>query len=548
VILLGTVLSLAVLLIYPGQLRHMPRSIRWLPPALRILAIIAIVLSILRPVVTRTRLASERAPVLVLIDNSRSMGVTDANRPPGEWVGIAAAMGRLPPDSRDKLIAVVQADCDRLSTQADDVGRARDELAYAKLSGKGIDAAQARLDQTVADLQSTARDASTKARSSKLLAHLEQTLVYLVQIPVRMDKQVWLDHVRDKARDAATAAESARLGSDAKLFRDDAKIRDACLPLQSLSRLQISESALLDPDNGLLARLGPETSAAVFGISDRAIPIGISRQRADQEPLNADGNFSNLNGGIRAVLESLKASPPRAVVLFSDGRQVNADNDPATLAAITGIPVFTIGISARTGLKDLSIISANVNANAIVGETITFTAQMQAIGMNGTSTDLTFTAGGIEASRKITFPDERPINVTFTTQFKQPGEQRLGLDLAAIPGEVCFENNHIERWVNVSAAATRPAQQTRPATRPAAEAELADITGDEYWLRHLADLSGGQFFRLDQIDLLPKKLADIRDDVTHPVEIPLWDGPYLFELVLGCLAAEWGIRKRYGLA
>jgi hypothetical protein len=50
------------------------------------------------------------------------------------------------------------------------------------------------------------------------------------------------------------------------------------------------------------------------------------------------------------------------------------------------------------------------------------------------------------------------------------------------------------------------------------------------------------------VDLLPKRLNDLRDDVNRPIEVPLWDGPYLFLLVLGCLSAEWGIRKRYGLA
>ena len=88
--------SLLTLVVYRSQLNQLPRRLRWLPPVLRILAIVAIAASILRPVITRARIASERAPVIVLIDNSRSMSVVDSNRSPGEWVGIAAAMDVYP--------------------------------------------------------------------------------------------------------------------------------------------------------------------------------------------------------------------------------------------------------------------------------------------------------------------------------------------------------------------------------------------------------------------------------------------------------------------
>ncbi len=47
------VLVLLILLTYPSQIRHIPASKRWILPALRIMAVSAIVLSILRPVITR---------------------------------------------------------------------------------------------------------------------------------------------------------------------------------------------------------------------------------------------------------------------------------------------------------------------------------------------------------------------------------------------------------------------------------------------------------------------------------------------------------------
>jgi hypothetical protein len=546
VILLLAILSLLVLFIYPAQLRQIPRGLRWLLPTLRLLAVFALGLSILRPVVTRPRVASERAPVVILLDNSASMSVVDSNRPPAEWVGIAAALGKMPADTRDKQLDALQAACDRLSAQADEVIRARAELDYARLSGRGIDASQSRLNQEIQDLQTIARDA-TKAAAAMKVSGLDRTLAYLAQLPAGVDREGWLDHIRERARMAASYAEQARIASDGKLFQSDANVRDACRPLQLLSRLQLSESAVLDRHSGLLARLGAETSAMGFGISDKVTPIDLSASRPNNEQLAADGSISNLTGGIHAVLESLKAAPPRAVVLFSDGRLIAADQDAATFAALQGVPIYTVGVATRSGLKDLSITNANAPSNASLGEAFTFTAEVRGFGIHGLTDTVTLTGGGPDETRQVTFTDDRPITLNFTRRFTEPGPQRLQLEIEPVPGELTTENNRIERWINVSTTPPKAGVAAHPATRPAMEAEMADLTGDESFLRRISESSGGQFLRLDQVNQLPKRLSDIHDDVSRPMEVPLWDGPYLYALVLGCLAAEWGLRKRFGL-
>jgi hypothetical protein len=507
--------------------------------------------SILRPVITRQRVSTERAPVVILFDDSRSAGMIDSARAPAELVGIANALGKLPAETRDTQTQAIQADCDLLSTRADDVLRARSELDYAKLSGRGVEAANARLDQAIADLQATARDASSKTSASMKTSPLERTLAYLVQIPAGIDKQTWLDRIKDKARASASYAEQVRAGRDADLFRSNARVREACRPVQLLSRLQLAEAVVFDSEAGLLARLGVDTSVTGFGISDQVTPIAMRGHDSQYQPLLADGSISNLTGGIHAVLESLAVSPPRAVVLFSDGRQTGADVEISS-ATSQGVPIFTVGVASRSGIKDLSILNATVPASAMVGDTITLKAELRANGFTGTSSTLTITGGGPDETRPITFAEDRPITVPFNRVFTKPGIQRITLELASEPGEMSFDNNKIERWINIqgrpTTRSTEPPKIIQPATRPAMETELADLTGDEGALRRLAEQSGGQFFRLDQIEQLAHRLDEIHDDVNHPVEIPLWDGPYLLAVVLGCLAAEWGLRKRFGLA
>jgi hypothetical protein len=80
------------------------------------------------------------------------------------------------------------------------------------------------------------------------------------------------------------------------------------------------------------------------------------------------------------------------------------------------------------------------------------------------------------------------------------------------------------------------------------EAELADLSGDDRLLRRMAESSGGRFVPLDQMSALPRLLAENREKQTPVVEYTLWDSPYLFGFVLACLCAEWGLRKKIGLA
>ena len=80
------------------------------------------------------------------------------------------------------------------------------------------------------------------------------------------------------------------------------------------------------------------------------------------------------------------------------------------------------------------------------------------------------------------------------------------------------------------------------------EEELADLSGHPDTLRKLADATGGEFLTLEQVGRLPERLAAAGDARSRYAELPLWDSPYLFALVVGCLGAEWALRKRVGLA
>jgi hypothetical protein len=80
------------------------------------------------------------------------------------------------------------------------------------------------------------------------------------------------------------------------------------------------------------------------------------------------------------------------------------------------------------------------------------------------------------------------------------------------------------------------------------EAELSNLAGDREFLQHLAEATGGNCLGLEQVGLLPELLAEARQRQPQISELELWDSPYLFLFIVGCLTAEWALRKRGGLA
>ena len=80
------------------------------------------------------------------------------------------------------------------------------------------------------------------------------------------------------------------------------------------------------------------------------------------------------------------------------------------------------------------------------------------------------------------------------------------------------------------------------------EAELADVSPDEAGLARLAEATGGELFRLEDVARLVGRLRATAGGRSRYVERRLWDSPYLFVLVVACFAAEWAGRKRLGLA
>src|ERR1051326_4733899 len=86
----------AVLWLYPPQLAGGRSGGQWILPALRTGAVVALGASLLRPIAARPKTSQEKGAVVMLIDQSASMGVTESNGSPAQCVALADGLGLLP--------------------------------------------------------------------------------------------------------------------------------------------------------------------------------------------------------------------------------------------------------------------------------------------------------------------------------------------------------------------------------------------------------------------------------------------------------------------
>ncbi len=84
------------------------------------------------------------------------------------------------------------------------------------------------------------------------------------------------------------------------------------------------------------------------------------------------------------------------------------------------------------------------------------------------------------------------------------------------------------------------------AAQPSA-AEFAKVNIDTEALERLAEASGGEVISLENLESFVEDLPAKRVPITEVRIEPLWHRPWLLLFALGCLCAEWGIRRLKGL-
>ncbi|HZK80640.1 MAG TPA: hypothetical protein VFC46_06220, partial [Humisphaera sp.] len=382
----------AMLLLYPAQLGDIGWPWRGLLPGLRLLAVLILAASILKPIAMRLATVEERGAVVVLVDRSLSMGVVDNARTPAQLVALADALGKLPPAVRNDAATTLDAGLERLRTLGANVRGAQEDLDYARVSGRDIHLRQTRLADTAARYSEAAAVLLEKAGGLSDADALVKQLADVARPPDMSSRDAWRVKVPAQIAKAATAVRDYQTDSDDRLYEMNADVRAACDAVASLSRFALVEKALLRPD-GIVAKAKKEASVIGFGLASDIIPLPLVENDKPVAALNAapDGDGSDLTAGIARAVAGRTV---RAVVLFSDGRQVGGDATVVSGLTPDGVPVFTVGAAAAEAPLDLSFASVSAPSSVFVGQTITVKAEVRHDGFDGAVVEMHCRIGG----------------------------------------------------------------------------------------------------------------------------------------------------------
>lgn len=344
-------LALAAFLLYRRELRSGWAG--WILPGLRALAVLLIVLILAGPELAHVTGEDHRGRVLVLVDASQSMGVTDPQMPLNEKLQLAGRLGLAKVAPGDAGLIDAQRQLARAVTLAGDEPAWNDDapaaaagfasaLQEAKRAIESFDTTLALQfqNEAVGPAEALRQDIDDRdARSS--LAYARRIAEALVPwqnlLAERLDRQA-RDHMANGAGD------------------------DALNGIDAMTRWQRIEKLLLDLDGGALSSLTADNNVTLVTLSDAEKPgAAVSstdpKGLPDELPGQPDAAGSDLSSELERLLAESGGGDRLAVVVVSDGRQNQGPglSDAALRARAAGVPVHAIAVGTAQMPRDLAV-------------------------------------------------------------------------------------------------------------------------------------------------------------------------------------------------
>jgi hypothetical protein len=388
----GALASLLVALFawrYYRRERHdLPGRLRWVLPGLRAAAFFLAVMILTGPVLHHRRVVGQLGRVLVFVDTSQSMGVTDDHMPVARKLLVAEQQGWLPQGQVDTS----------LSRMADRLAEARQDVV-SQLQGQPaesapVDPCRQSFAQSVSEIADridryewAALRAPGDASGAAPWLGIQERFRSEVAEPARSLLKESVEEAgsrEDLAGRLLDLCQSATPFEQALLDAFDAygsqlassgspSISSALTLFDQMSRWRRAETSLLDPSSGLLAGLTRTHDVELLGLSgaeaeglwDRHVS-GTPPAEFGVEPLGPatdlgsgiTGEMSARLGGANPSTQPAEAEGRTAVVLVTDGRH-NCGASPLQTARLLGgqkIPVYTVGFGCRREPPDLALM------------------------------------------------------------------------------------------------------------------------------------------------------------------------------------------------
>lgn len=359
----AVVLGAAAWLLYRRESLGGHRWTRIVLPTLRALAVMMIVLMLSGPILHHRRVIGQLSPLLIFLDGSKSMDLTDASMDAGRKILILQRLG------------IWRSDAVKM-----DLPQAAEALATAQtLAGKGKETTGVsnedwrELARGVEARVSTAREALKRAAFD---ADRLDAFVREVAVPARELASREIRQLDDRNR---AAQEMAKLGDAAGRWQkevnarfdrelqqmapgENSPLKTALAKFDALPRWQRMQALLLEGEKEkLLGKLAEKFDVQLLDLEgaeakkiwqptrkDSSLPTGLPKPESD---------ITNLATALKSAGAEAKLERG-AVVLLSDG-QHNEGESPLEVARILGgrgLPLYTVGFGSQTKPRDLAVV------------------------------------------------------------------------------------------------------------------------------------------------------------------------------------------------
>ena len=355
--------------LYRRETRSRTDHLRWLLPLLRATAVFIIVMMLAGPVLHHRKIIGQLARVILFVDSSQSMGITDEQMELSRKLLIAQNMGWLP---TGKFDVELNRALSRLSAARQQAVAARADLKGAELKTlaqnveREFGAAVEAVDKVSADVWPAGAAPKNRLRD-ELLAPAHR----LASQNVGTNPQKFTADLQALAVAAArweTELQKTVLHQVNRLVAaNDESVKTALQKFDTLTRWQRAEAMLLYGRDSLLAGLATKHHIELLALANPqpqvmwfpgAGKLDESFKIPASFPFAPTNGNTDLSDGIKSSIEQGKKDERVAVVLFSDG-QHNSGTSPLQTAKILGnrgIPIFTVGIGSPSLPQDLAIL------------------------------------------------------------------------------------------------------------------------------------------------------------------------------------------------
>lgn len=394
----------------------------WLPASLRVVAVVLVALAAVQPTVSTPNAGPARPRLVILVDDSLSMGTVDGSLSVAERVRVAEGIGLLPGGVRIDVVAPLRAALDELRGQLELIDELQEEIDYAQLVGRDTAAQETRLASLAGEFaEGIARLTELAERDARLRRAAERLRSMPVVEPERVERASrGLELVEQSLRAIADDA-------DAELAARDPRVSDAVARVATSSRLQLASMAIEQPERGLRARLSSR-----FDVECRTL------SGADWTPATSPAGSTDLHAALARVRG--ETGPGLAgVLVLSDGRQTESS---APTASAT--PTWAVRIGSAAARRDPSLAQVILAESSLPGQPLLVRGVVQLVSARDETATLRVSHAERVATRTVRVPANSR-QVTIELSLPAPttgtGPSPVVVELEAGGDDATRENN-----------------------------------------------------------------------------------------------------------